>query len=95
MISAIINITKEKEKVKIMLITEKKIIRTRVELDKDERDILREVNRILFCIQDMMTENDADEMISLSTGEVIERDELSRLRGIIGGLLSNNKWELK
>lgn len=78
-----------------MLITEKKIVKTMVKLDKDEKDVLREAYEILFCIQSAMTESYTSEMIGFSTGEVIERDELSRLRGVIDGLLSNNQWELK
>ena len=78
-----------------MLITEKKIVKTMVKLDKDEKDILRKANEILFYIQDMMAENNTSEMINLSIEEVIEHNELLRLRAVIGWLLFNDNWELK
>lgn len=78
-----------------MLITEKKITRVIVKLDKNERDVLRDSIEILSCIQDMMIDKQASEMINLSTGEVIEREEFARLRGIINGLIDGGEWVLK
>lgn len=78
-----------------MLITEKKIVKTMIKLDKDEKDVLRNANEILFCIQDMMAENNVSEMVNLSIGEVIEHNELLRLRAVLGWLLFNDNWELK
>ena len=79
-----------------MLVRErKKITRITTKLDDNEIAALNDVHSLIdFCIA-VLDENKAKEFISEVTGEVIERDELSRVLGIISGLEHCREWGLE
>jgi hypothetical protein len=54
----------------------------------------------LAIVLDMLTETQNTfgrvcELTSTSTGEVIEVEELARVKGILSGLLDNSDWEVE
>jgi hypothetical protein len=92
---AIIIIELRKGKVKIMFVTEKKITRVMVHLDSDEIVCLEDSKDILEYLEVILKENGAKEFVSTSTGEVIDMEDLLRLKGILSGLISCKEWILE
>jgi hypothetical protein len=92
---AIITIELRKGKVKIMLVTEKKITRVMVHLDNDEIVCLEDSKDILEYLETILKENGAKEFVSTSTGEAIDMEDLLRLKGILSGLISCKEWILE
>lgn len=78
-----------------MLVTEKKITRVMVHLDNDEIICLEDSKDILEYLETILTENGAKEFVSTSTGEVIDMEDLLRLKGILSGLISCKEWILE
>ena len=79
-----------------MLVTEReKITKITTELDDNEIAAFNDVCNLIDFFITMLDENKAKEFISEVTGEVIERDELSRVLGIISGLERGREWRLE
>ena len=51
-----------------------------------ENFIFKQCDEYIRRIMDDLEKNDCNEMISTETGEIIELDELHRVRGILSGL---------
>ena len=58
----------------------------------EEMEILTQADEILHRLQNDLG-NQLD-MTSLETGEVISTNELSRVRGILGGIANYRAWQL-
>ena len=80
-----------------MLITEKTITVTNavVKLDSNEIASLVDVHDIIDCYLLMLNDNDAEQMHSPLTGELIDRDDLRRVMGVISGLTHCREWVLE
>lgn len=78
-----------------MLVLEKKITTITTELDDDEIAAFNDVYNLIDFFIEVLDENKAKEFISEVTGEVIERDELIRVLGIISGLEHCREWGLE
>jgi len=80
-----------------MLVAEKTIIirKSTVQLDDWEIASLNDVNALTLCYLDMLEQNDATQMVNPATGELIEYDDLLRLRGVLGGLIHCREWVLE
>lgn len=78
-----------------MLMTEKKMVRVIVKLDNEEKTAIETLDFVAESLIEVLEENQAKEMSSLITGEVIERSDLLRLRGILHGLARNTEWVLE
>lgn len=57
----------------------------------DEREKMEETKRIFNFLLD--TFHSPADLVSLSTGEVIQVNEIYRVLGILDGLLDNPYWE--
>lgn len=60
----------------------------RFELELDEVNAINEVNRLIKDIQN--TIGDEAMIVSQTTGELIETENLCRMRGVLDALLVNN-----
>ncbi len=80
-----------------MLVAEKKITVTNavVKLDSNEIASLVDVHDIIDCYLLMLNDNDAEQMHSPLTGELIDRDDLRRVMGVISGLTHCREWVLE
>ena len=94
---AIITIEIRKGKVRIMLVKERTItIRTAtVELDDYEIASLNDVRGLALCYLDLLNDNDAEQLYNPATGELIEKRDLMRLRGVLEGLIHCRHWEVE
>lgn len=77
-----------------MLIVEKKITKVIVGLDDNEIASLNDVYSIADNLIITLDENNAEEFMNPTTGEIIDRDDLSRMLGIISGLKHCGEWVL-
>lgn len=77
-----------------MLIKEKKIVRATIVLDEVEKDHLYWTRVVADCFLAELKDHKAKEMISLETGEVIERQDIERLIGILSAMGENSNWEI-
>ena len=66
-----------------------KIIST-LEMEDEEKEILTNAYFILEKLRDSLSENTV--LISDTTGEIIENEELARVLGILSGLIENKEW---
>ena len=78
-----------------MLVTEKKITRVRVGLDDNEIASLNDVYSMADCFIETLDENKAKMFMNPATGEIIDRDDLMRMCGIISGLNHCREWVLE
>lgn len=78
-----------------MLVTEKKITRVITKLDGNEITALNDVHFLADCFITTLNENEAKEFMNPATGEVIDRDDLMRMCGIISGLKFCGEWILE
>jgi hypothetical protein len=92
---ALIIIELRKGKVKIMLVTEKRITRVNVHLDDNERACLEDVRAMAECFETILEENGMKEFVSPSTGEVIDIEDFFRLQGVLNGLIHCKEWILE
>lgn len=60
-----------------------------IEFRDSEKHHMEETNEIIEAIVDIMEEDEVHNIVNPATGEVIGRDDLCRLRGILSGLLGN------
>lgn len=78
-----------------MLATEKTIRRAAISIDPAENYAIDMVNSIAETIIEMLEDNQATQISSLTTGELIDRNDLCRLRGILSGLQNSICWEIE
>lgn len=80
-----------------MLVAEKTVTirKATVQLDDWEMASLNDVNALILCYTDVLEQNDATQMVNPATGELIEYDDLLRLRGVLGGLIHCREWVLE
>ena len=78
-----------------MLITEKKTIRATVNIDPGEQYAIEVVDFIAEGLLKMLEEDEKTTMSNLVTGEVIDKEDLQRLRGILQGIGYCTAWELE
>jgi hypothetical protein len=92
---AIITIELRKGKIKIMLVTEKKITRVKIQLDNNEMNCLEDSRDMMECLEIILKENKAKELVNPSTGEVIDIEDFLRLQGVLNGLIHCKEWILE
>ena len=78
-----------------MLIVEKKVTRVIVDFDDKEMISLRDVYSMVDNLITTLDENKAKEFMNPMTGEIIDRNDLSRMLGVISGLDSCGEWVLE
>ena len=78
-----------------MLITEHKTVKATVNLDPAEQYAIEVVDFIAESVLKMLEENKKATMSNLATGEVIDKEDLQRLRGILQGISYCTAWELE
>jgi adenylate cyclase class IV len=78
-----------------MLMTEKEMVRVRVQLDDMEKEALELVDMIAESMFGVLTDHNKKIYFSTSTGEIIDSDDLLRLRGIIQGMAHCREWVLE
>ena len=80
-----------------MLVAEKTVTirKATVQLDDWEMASLNDVNALALCYTDVLEQNDATQMVNPATGELIEYNDLLRLRGVLGGLIHCREWVLE
>lgn len=78
-----------------MLVAEKKITRVITKLDDNEIASLNDVYTIADCFIEILDENKAKEFMNPMTGEIIDRNDLSRMLGVISGLNHCREWVLE
>lgn len=66
-----------------------KIIST-LEMEDEEKEILTNAYFILEKLRDSFSESAV--LFSNATGEIIENEELTRVLGILSGLIENKEW---
>jgi hypothetical protein len=77
-----------------MLIVEKKITKVIVGLDDNEIASFNDVYSIADDLITTLDENKATDFMNPATGEIIDRDDLSRILGVISGLKHCGEWVL-
>lgn len=78
-----------------MLITEKRMVRTTVSVDPGECYAIEVVDSIAEGLFKMLEDNKKLEMVSPATGEVIDKEDLKRLRGVLQGISHCREWVLE
>ena len=78
-----------------MLITEKRMVRTTISVDLDECYAIEVVTDIAENLFDMLEENKKLEMVNPATGEIIDKQDLKRVYGILHGIRNCREWVLE
>ena len=78
-----------------MLITEKRTVRTTVNIDPAEQYAVEVVDFIAESLFEMLEDNKKLEMVSPATGEIIDKEDLKRLRGVLQGISHCKEWVLE
>lgn len=78
-----------------MKITEKITVRTTVDIDPAEQYAIEVVDFIAEKLFETLEDNKKIEMLSPATGEVIDKEDLKRLRGVLQGISHCREWVLK
>ena len=78
-----------------MLITEKRMVRTTISVDLDECYAIEVVTAIAENLFDMLEENKKLEMVNPATGEIIDKQDLKRVYGILHGIRNCREWVLE
>ena len=78
-----------------MLMTEKTTIRTTVTIDPGEQYAIGVVDFIAESLIKMLEDNKKLEMASPATGEIIDKEDLKRLRGVLQGISHCREWVLE
>lgn len=68
---------------------------TEIELSEFERECFDRVESILATLQRYHEDRHNKTLVSLVTGEVIEIEEIARVRGILSGLVDSPVFEVK
>ena len=77
-----------------MLITEKRTVRTTVNIDPAEQYAIEVVTSIAESLFEMLEDNKKMEMVSPATGEVVNKEDLKRLWGVLHGIRHCKEWML-
>ena len=78
-----------------MLITEKRTVRATVTIDPAEQYAIEVVDSIAESLLEMRADNKKTEMMNFATGEIVDTDDLQRLRGILQGISHCREWVLE
>lgn len=78
-----------------MKITEKRTVRTTLDIDPAERYAIEVVDFIAEKLFEMLEDNKKLEMLSPATGEVIDKEDLKRFRGVLQGISHCREWVLE
>ena len=78
-----------------MLITEKRMVRTIISVDPGECYAIEVVTDIAENLFDMLEENKKLEMVNSATGEIIDKQDLKRVQGILHGIRNCREWVLE
>lgn len=78
-----------------MLITEKRMVRTTISVDPGECYAIEVVTAIAENLFDMLEENKKLEMVNPATGEIIDKQDLKRVYGILHGIRNCREWVLE
>lgn len=78
-----------------MLITEKRTVRTTVNIDPAEQYAIEVVDSIAKSLFEMLEDNKKSEMMNFATGEIIDTDDLKRFRGVLQGISHCREWVLE
>ena len=80
-----------------MLVKERVVAITKVRIghDADEVNKLNDVSNLIACYLDILDDNKMDAFVSPFTGEMIDRNDLLRVRGVIHGMIDCRNWELE
>jgi len=73
-----------------MSINTSMIISTKI--DVEDYILMKSTMKLLSNVYDNMM-RDESEIISMSTGEVISREDISKALGVISGILENDEWK--
>ena len=57
-----------------------------------EREILEKASELALGMFTCMKQNAIDEYLNPNTGEIFDLEDLCRIRGVIGALLSTDQW---
>ena len=57
-----------------------------------EREVLRAASELALAMIEGMEENDVAEYLNANTGEIFDLEDLYRMRGVIGALVSKDQW---
>lgn len=57
-----------------------------------EREILEKASELALAMIKCMEHNAVDEYLNPNTGEIFDLEDLFRMRGVIGALLSKDQW---
>ena len=57
-----------------------------------ERAVLETASELVLGMIDCMKQNRVDEYLNPDTGEIFDLEDLYRMRGVIGALLSKDQW---
>lgn len=77
-----------------MFITEKKTIEVKIRLDNNEIKSLDDVYSMAWDFIEILDKNKMTKLMSLTTGEVISKDDLTNLITFIDKLERCNEWAL-
>lgn len=78
-----------------MLIKEERTVRTTINIDTEEKYAVEVVDVMAETLLERLEENKKLEMISPATGEIIDKEDLRRLRGVLSGLVHCKEWVLE
>lgn len=78
-----------------MKITEKRTVRTTLDIDPAEQYAIEVVDFIAEKLFEMLEDNKKLEMVSPATGEVIDKQDLQRFRGVLQGISHCREWVLE
>lgn len=57
-----------------------------------EREILETAAELARAMIEGMEQNDVEEYMNVTTGEIFDLEDLYRMRGVISGLVSKDQW---
>ena len=57
-----------------------------------EREILRVTSELALAIIEGMKQSEVKEYLNPNTGEIFDLEDLYRMRGVIGALVSKDQW---
>lgn len=78
-----------------MLITEKRTVRATVTITPTEQSAIEVVDFVAENLLEMLADNKKTEMMNFATGEIVDTDDLQRLRGILQGVSHCREWVLE
>ena len=64
-----------------------------ISMYNDEQECFKTVDDSIRQLYNYLEKHEVTRMVCTDTGELIEMDELIRIRGILDGLIRRNHWE--